>query len=163
MTQSIHQAPYPSGACSNHRNWLTGPGATHSRPLGPAWAPPARRSRRHARTRRVGLYLVMLAPRPAADRQRLVEGSRRQLRAAYGFMGAQTDAERGFSDNDAAVEARRRRNRSIRCAICCAICARAVPRCQPPVVPTTMASPIRWRQRWLKSAPTWLKRRVARR
>ncbi|AEK63006.1 ABC transporter permease [Collimonas fungivorans] len=108
MTQSINSAPAQAAPEATAATVALGsaPGATHSPGL---WALAWKRLRADhvamAAMTVVGLYLLMLVLSASGL---LAKDWAQEIGVNYApptFMGAQTDAERGFSDNDAVVEA----------------------------------------------------------
>ncbi|WP_277347145.1 ABC transporter permease [Collimonas pratensis] len=104
MTQSIHSAPTQAAPANTVA--LNAAAQTHSPGL---WALAWRRLRADrvamAAMAVVGLYLVMLAMSASGL---IASDWSKEVGVNYApptFLGAQTDAERGFADNDAAVEA----------------------------------------------------------
>ncbi|MGB7196283.1 MAG: ABC transporter permease [Collimonas pratensis] len=104
MTQSIHSAPTQAAPANTVA--LNSAAQTHSPGL---WALAWRRLRADrvamAAMAVVGLYLVMLAMSASGL---IASDWSKEVGVNYApptFLGAQTDAERGFADNDAAVEA----------------------------------------------------------
>jgi peptide/nickel transport system permease protein len=108
MTQSINSAPAQAAPEATAATVAldSAPGATHSPGL---WALAWRRLRADhvamAAMAVVGLYLIMLVLSASGL---LAKDWAKEIGVNYApptFMGAQTDAERGFSDNDAVVAA----------------------------------------------------------
>ncbi|AMP03683.1 ABC transporter permease [Collimonas pratensis] len=104
MTQSIHSAPTQAAPANTVA--LNAAAQTHSPGL---WALAWRRLRADrvamAAMAVVGLYLIMLAMSASGL---IASDWSKEVGVNYApptFLGAQTDAERGFADNDAAVEA----------------------------------------------------------